>query len=120
MVGGVDYTEALRIVRSRQVRAHGRRSIQLRVTDFSEARSIPGPELRTGRQARTEPTLIAYVERVRAARGLGVLQFHGVGGDYLEVSAEAHQALLDHLRKHPEIWVATFQEVMDYAVARSR
>jgi len=58
--------------------------------------------------------LIAYVERVRAAGGLGVLQFHGVGGDYLEVSAQAHQQLLDHLKRNPDIWVAPFQQVMDH------
>ena len=65
-------------------------------------------------------TLIAYVERVREARGLGVLQFHGTGGDYLDVSAQAHQALIDHLRKRPDLWVATFQEVMDYVTSRTR
>jgi peptidoglycan/xylan/chitin deacetylase (PgdA/CDA1 family) len=59
--------------------------------------------------------LIAYVERVRAAGGLGVMQFHGVGGDYLEVSAEAHQQLLDHLKRSPDVWVAPFQQVMDRA-----
>jgi peptidoglycan/xylan/chitin deacetylase (PgdA/CDA1 family) len=58
--------------------------------------------------------LIAYVERVRDARGLGVLQFHGVGGDYLDVSAATHQALIDYLRQRPDIWVGTFQEVMDH------
>jgi hypothetical protein len=57
---------------------------------------------------------------VRTAGGLRVLQFHGTGGDYLEVSAAAHQALVDHLKRHPEVWVAPFQEVMDYVVARPR
>jgi peptidoglycan/xylan/chitin deacetylase (PgdA/CDA1 family) len=57
--------------------------------------------------------LIAYVERVRAVGGLGVLQFHGVGGDYLDVSAQAHQQLLDHLKRSPDVWVAPFQQVMD-------
>ena len=64
--------------------------------------------------------LIAYVERVRGARGLGVLQFHGVGGDYLEVSAATHQTLVDHLRRQPDIWIGTFQEVMDYVRAHRR
>ena len=64
--------------------------------------------------------LIAYVERVEAARGLGVLQFHGIGGDYLAVTAEAHRQLLEYLRQHPDIWVAHFSEVMDYVVAGSR
>ena len=64
--------------------------------------------------------LIAYVDRVRSSRGLGVLQFHGVGGDYLKVSAQAHQSLVNHLRAHPEVWVGTFQEVLDYLGAQSR
>ena len=64
--------------------------------------------------------LIAYVERVRASGGFGVLQFHGVGGDYLEVSAEAHRQLLAWLRAHPEIWVARFQDLMDYVTRQAR
>ena len=64
--------------------------------------------------------LAAYVERVAKARGLGVFQFHGVGGDYLAVSADAHRELLEYLRKHPEVWVATFRELMDYVAAHSR
>ena len=66
------------------------------------------------------PHLVAYVMRVQEARGLGVLQFHGVGGDYLEVSARAHHELTEYLVRHPEIWVDTFQNVMDYVVAHSR
>lgn len=66
------------------------------------------------------PALIAFADRVRAAGGLGVFQFHGVGGDYLEVTSQAHQELLNWLRKHPEIWVATFQEAMDYLSAHNR
>lgn len=61
--------------------------------------------------------LIAFVKRVQAAHGLGVLQFHGVGGGYLKVSAEAHQQLLDYLRSQPDIWVGTFQDVLNYVAA---
>lgn len=61
--------------------------------------------------------LIAYVKRVQASSGLGVLQFHGVGGDYLDVSAQAHRELLRYLTEHPDIWVDEFQTVMDYIVA---
>ena len=66
------------------------------------------------------PHLVAFVIRVQDARGLGVLQFHGVGGDYLEVSERAHRELMVYLARHPEIWVDTFQNVMDYVVAHSR
>ena len=66
------------------------------------------------------PALIAYVERVRASGGFGVLQFHGVGGDYLDVSAEAHRQLLAYLRAHPEIWVVRFQDLMDHVAVQAR
>ena len=49
-----------------------------------------------------------------------MFQFHGVGGDYLQVSAKAHQALIDYLVAHPDIWVGIFQEVMAYVSSYSR
>jgi peptidoglycan/xylan/chitin deacetylase (PgdA/CDA1 family) len=119
LVGGVDYTEALRASHLvRFVRTGGDQYTSV-ITDFTKLDPFQVPSY--GPVDKPDGgNLIAYVERVRAVHGLGVLQFHGTGGDYLEVSAEAHKALLDHLRKHPEIWVATFQEVMDYVVAHSR
>ena len=66
------------------------------------------------------PHLVAYVMRAQEARGLGVLQFHGVGGDYLDVSERAHRELTEYLARHPEIWVDTFHNVMDYVVSHSR
>ncbi len=90
------------------------------IADLAHARSVPRPELRARSTSLAAHALIAYAERVRDAKGLGVLQFHGTGGDYLEVTAEAHQQLLDWLRKHPEVWVATFQDVLDYVSAHSR
>jgi len=63
--------------------------------------------------------LIHFAESVLRSGGLGVYMFHGVGGDYLDVSAEAHRALLDWLQAHRgEIWVGTFGEVMDHVAAR--
>ena len=47
--------------------------------------------------------------------GLGVMGFHGVGGDYLTVSADAHRQLVQYLKAHQDtIWVATFRQAMDY------
>jgi peptidoglycan-N-acetylglucosamine deacetylase len=119
LVGGEDYTDALR--RSghiRFVRTGGDQWNSV-ITDFSrlDVFRIPsyGPVDSPGAEQ-----LIAYAERVRAAGGLGVFQFHGVGGDYLQVSAKAHQALIDHLVTHPDIWVAGFQEVLDYVSSQSR
>lgn len=119
LVGGTDYTDALRDGRLvRYVRTGGDawRSV---VKDFAQLDRFQVPSY--GPVDNPDgAALIAYVERVRTARGLGVLQFHGTGGDYLQVSAQAHQALVDYLRRHPEVWVATFQEVMDYVTAHSR
>jgi hypothetical protein len=44
-----------------------------------------------------------------------VIVFHGVGGDYLSVSAEAHRQLLDYLAaRRDQIWIAPYSEVMTY------
>ena len=119
VVGGIDYTEGLR--RSglvKYVRTGGDQYKSViadpRTLDLFRVPSWGPVDKPDGKH------LIVYAERVRDARGLGVLQFHGTGGDYLEVTADAHQQLLDWLRKQPEIWVATFQDVLDYVSARSR
>jgi hypothetical protein len=65
----------------------------------------------------TGAEMIAWVKEVEKSEGVGVIVFHGVGGDYLSVSAEAHQQLLDYLAAHrAEIWTATYTEAMDYVV----
>jgi peptidoglycan-N-acetylglucosamine deacetylase len=119
LVGGKDYTSDLRHSRLVKYARTGGDAWNSVVTQPArlDVFQVPsyGPVDKPG-----APALIAYVERVRAARGLGVMQFHGVGGDYLEVTAEAHAALLNHLRQSPDIWVGTFQEVMDYVTTQSR
>ncbi|HAL83262.1 MAG TPA: hypothetical protein DCO83_14375 [Mucilaginibacter sp.] len=59
--------------------------------------------------------LIAFVKKVQNSGGLGVFMFHGVGGDYINTPAAAHRQLLAYLVKNrKDIWVATFQQAMDY------
>ena len=63
--------------------------------------------------------MIAYVEALRTRGGVAVIGFHGVGGDYLEVTAEAHRQLLAYLKAHErEIWVGSFTQVMDRALGQ--
>ena len=65
--------------------------------------------------------MIAWVKQVESAGALGIVVFHGVGGDYLSVTAEAHQQLLDYLAAHrSRIWTAPYSEVMSYAVQHGR
>lgn len=119
LVGGVDYTDALRRSGLAKYARTGGDQYRSVITDFKalDVFQVPswGPVDKPDGAA-----LIAYAARIRDARGLGVFQFHGVGGDYLEVSAQAHRQLIDWLRHHPDIWVGTFHEVMDYVSTHSR
>jgi peptidoglycan/xylan/chitin deacetylase (PgdA/CDA1 family) len=64
---------------------------------------------------KTGEELIAFVKKAEQCGGMGVFMFHGIGGDYLTTSAAAHRELLDYLKKNKDkIWVATFQQAMDY------
>ncbi len=46
------------------------------------------------------------------------ITFHGIGGDYLAVSKEAHETLLRHLAAHRDIyWTSTFIDLMQYVKA---
>jgi hypothetical protein len=112
IVGGQDYVDALRASGLvRYVRTGGKGDGVIadpRGIDRFRVPSRGFPETATGAD------LIGFVERVRRSGGMGVLAFHGVGGDYLSVSGEAHRALVAYLKKHAdEIWVAPFGEVMD-------
>lgn len=116
LAGGKDYTYALRASRLiRYVRTGvpdgGVVSDPAMLDPFSvPSRSFP--------ESVTAEQLIAFVKDVQAKGGMGVFMFHGVGGDYLINSAEAHQGLMNYLKAHPEIWVAPFQTVMDQATRR--
>jgi peptidoglycan/xylan/chitin deacetylase (PgdA/CDA1 family) len=63
----------------------------------------------------TGAQLIARVEEA-AARGTMInFTFHGIGGDYLTVSNEAHEQLLDYLAAHRDVyWTDTFVTLMRY------
>jgi len=119
LVGGVDYTEALRQTGVFKYLRTGGDQFNSRVTDLKQLDpfAVPswGPTDSPG-----AAQLIAYVDQVRDSHGLGVLQFHGVGGQYLSISADAHGKLLAHLVTHPDVWVAPFSEVMDHVVAHRR
>ena len=115
VIGGIDYTDTLRqskLVTSARV-GGGADAI---VKDFQTLNpmKVPSYGLMSEQDA---DALISYVKKVQQEGGLGVLMFHGVGGDYLKVSAEAHEKLLQYLAANKDdIWVGTFQEVMDYII----
>jgi peptidoglycan/xylan/chitin deacetylase (PgdA/CDA1 family) len=90
------------------------------VTDFKNLNPFLVPSYglegnNTGEQ------LIAFVKRAEEKGGMGIFMFHGIGGDYITVSSEAHQQLITYLKAHKkDIWVATFQEAMDYIAQQNK
>jgi hypothetical protein len=62
--------------------------------------------------------MIEQIEKIQKAGGVGVLLFHGVGADYIKISAEEHRRILDYLAAHPDIWVAPMSEVLDYVTGK--
>ncbi len=73
----------------------------------------------TGFVDKSGADMIAWVEDVVREGKAGVIVFHGVGGDYLNVSGEAHRQLVEYLKAHQkEIWTTTFTNVLSRATAK--
>lgn len=59
--------------------------------------------------------LINYVKKAQERGTIAIFMFHSVGGGYLNVSKEAHRALLDYLKTNKDVmWTDTFMNVMEY------
>ena len=110
--GGRDYVDSLRKFHVVKYARIGGDSSNV-ITDFKnmDTLRVPSYGLDGGE---TGEKLIAFVKNVEKTGGLGVIMIHGVGGDYITISTEAHQQLMDYLHQHrKEIWVATFQQALD-------
>jgi peptidoglycan/xylan/chitin deacetylase (PgdA/CDA1 family) len=84
------------------------------ITDFKHLNSmqVPSWHVWTGT---TLQQLISFAEKVKQSGGMGVYQFHGVGGQIFQISRETHKAFLEYLKAHPDdYWVTTFSEAMEY------
>ena len=115
LAGGKDYIDALRgtgLIRYIRNSIDGSLGIvDPRTVDPFRVPCLAFPE------SATAADYIAFVEQVKRAGGMGVIVFHGVGGDWLKVSNEAHRGLLRYLKEHErEVWTAPFQTVMDFAM----
>lgn len=61
----------------------------------------------------TGAELIALVEQARASGTMINFTFHGIGGDHLAVSTQAHEELLAYLAAHrQQVWTDTFLNIM--------
>jgi peptidoglycan-N-acetylglucosamine deacetylase len=58
--------------------------------------------------------LLDMAERAIQGHHWGVYCFHGVGGDWLSITPDALDELTAYFERHPEIWTATFGDVLRY------
>lgn len=64
--------------------------------------------------------LIALVKKVAEKGGVANIIFHGVGGDHLSVSKEAHEQLVSYLAKNRDTyWTDTYLNIMKYVNAET-
>ena len=69
----------------------------------------------------TGTELIAFARKAVDAGGLAVFQFHGIGGQWIAVSREAHRELAAWLgANRATVWTSTFRSVMKHVTAEQR
>lgn len=113
-VGGKSYIEALRKSGLVAYARGGSGAERMTVTDFTAFNKMNVPSWAVPENASLND-LINFVEKAKAEGGLAVLQFHGVGGQWIKVSNETHKAFLNYLSEHKaDYWVAPFSETVDY------
>ena len=113
--GGQDYLEALR--QSKLV-TYVRGVVTLPadlVADVSTIDPVHLPSRGFG-DGTTTAQLIELVQQAESGGGWAVFLFHGVGGDYLQVSDAVHRDFIAWLSNHrQEVWVTTLQQALDWA-----
>ena len=113
LIGGQDYSK---IIQQKKLVKFGRgggdkESI---VTDFKKLNTMQVPSWLV-MQGTTLNELVAFAETVKKTGGMGVYQFHGIGGQVFNISSETHSAFLGYLKAHEaDYWITTFSEAMEF------
>ena len=116
-VGGKSYVADLLESKLASCARTGSGAEKIIVTDFArfDKMLVPSWAVPEGVELKD---LIAFAERAREAGGLAVFQFHGVGGQWIQVSSEVHQGFVNYLAEHAaDYWVGTFSETVAYIEA---
>ena len=58
--------------------------------------------------------LINLVKEAERTGSWAVILFHGVGGDYISVTSQAHETLLKYLKDNKAVWTARFGDAAGY------
>lgn len=106
--GGQDYIPAIKGDFVAIKSAFGGVTPDMRTLD-PYAVTVAVPDNVTGKQ------LIAIVKEAAQKGTMANFTFHGIGGDHIAVSKEAHEELLKYLADNKDIyWVDTFLNIMKY------
>ena len=120
VAGGTSYVDTLKRYRSVKYARLGGDEQTAVITDFDHLDSLRVPSLGLEDSSSAE-MILHFVKTVQQRGGLGIIMFHGVGGDYITTAAAVHQQVLDYLiRNKASIWVPTFQEAMDYVTQKRK
>jgi peptidoglycan-N-acetylglucosamine deacetylase len=113
-VGGKSYLEPLRKSKLVSYARGGSGTEKIIVTDFSSYNKMNVPSWAVPDNVELKD-LIDFAEKAREKGGLGVFQFHGVGGQWIKVSNETHNAFLKYLSDNKsDFWVVPFSEAIEY------
>ncbi|HTF27380.1 MAG TPA: polysaccharide deacetylase family protein [Flavitalea sp.] len=113
LIGDTDYAKIIEkkgLVR--YGRAGGDRTSIISELKQVEAMKAPSWMVEEGT---TVKELIEFAEKVKKSGGMGIYQFHGIGGQFFKISAETHKAFLNYLKTNQQdYWVTTFSEAMNF------
>ena len=111
VAGGRDYLGLLRakdLVSYIRTGDAGTRDAKMQAADI-DLMNIPA---RSFSEGVTGKQLVDYAREAEAGGGFAVFVFHGVAGEYLNVSEDAHSELIAWLAAHRrEVWVASLDTV---------
>ena len=66
-------------------------------------------------ESTTAEELIAFAEAVKKVKGMGVYQFHGIGGPLFTISKETHRQFLHYLKTNEnDFQIMTFSDAMEF------
>jgi peptidoglycan/xylan/chitin deacetylase (PgdA/CDA1 family) len=118
LAGGKDYVDSLRRTGTVIYARIGGDETSV-ITDFVHLDSLRVPAL--GLEDHTDAvTIIGFIKKVQQSGGMGVIMFHGIGGDYITTASDVHQQVLDYLKENKkEIWVTTFMDAMRWAMSHT-
>lgn len=112
--GGVDYVPAIKNEFVAIKSAWGGVTPDMNTLDVY-AVGVDTPTNVTGKQ------LIDAVKKAAKQGTMANFTFHGIGGDHLSVSKEAHEELVKYLAEHKDIyWTDTFINIMKYVKEQQR